>query len=217
MLSRSRACTAPIQTTGHAIGMNISRDRGILAALGAALLFGASTPAAKLLLGPVSPWLLAGLLYLGSGLGLALFRQLRRSEPVRLAQAEIKWLIAAIVAGGMVGPALLMWGLSGMPASGASLLLNAEGVFTALLAWFVFRENFDRHSTYRRLFLDRPVCRHADCRHFSGRDGDDSAPGSRRIDGLGRMAAPYRAARARAHARGDGTRTRAYARSAPPA
>jgi drug/metabolite transporter (DMT)-like permease len=44
----------------------------------------------------------------------------------------------------MVGPALLMWGLSRMPASGASLLLNAEGVFTALLAWFVFRENFDR-------------------------------------------------------------------------
>ena len=37
-----------------------------------------------------------------------------------------------------------MLGLSGMPASGASLLLNAEGVFTALLAWFVFRENVDR-------------------------------------------------------------------------
>src|SRR3546814_19002702 len=39
---------------------------------------------------------------------------------------------------------LLMLGLTGMPASGASLLLNAEGVFTALLAWFVFKENFDR-------------------------------------------------------------------------
>ena len=44
----------------------------------------------------------------------------------------------------MVGPVLLMFGLSGMPASGASLLLNAEGVFTALLAWFAFKENFDR-------------------------------------------------------------------------
>jgi drug/metabolite transporter (DMT)-like permease len=46
--------------------------------------------------------------------------------------------------GGVVGPVLLMFGLVGMPASGASLLLNAEGVATALLAWFVFKENFDR-------------------------------------------------------------------------
>lgn len=124
--------------------MKIGLQRGVLAALGAALLFGAGTPAAKLLLGPVSPWLLAALLYLGSGIGLALFRYVRHASPVHLARAEAKWLAVAIVAGGMAGPALLMWGLSRMPASGASLLLNAEGVFTALLAWFVFRENFDR-------------------------------------------------------------------------
>lgn len=48
------------------------------------------------------------------------------------------------MAGGIVGPVLLMLGLTGMPASGAPLLLNAEGVFTALLAWFAFKENFDR-------------------------------------------------------------------------
>jgi drug/metabolite transporter (DMT)-like permease len=61
-----------------------------------------------------------------------------------LAAAEWPWLIGAIVAGGVAGPVLLMLGLSGMSASGASLLLNAEAVFTALLAWFVFRENVDR-------------------------------------------------------------------------
>ena len=133
--------------------MKIWQERGILAALGAALLFGAGTPAAKLLLGPTSPWLLAGLLYLGSGIGLALFRLIRRAEPVRLARSEIKWLVAAIVAGGMIGPALLMWGLSRMPASGASLLLNAEGVLTALLAWFVFRENFDRRIAIGMAFI----------------------------------------------------------------
>lgn len=133
--------------------MKIWQERGVLAALGAALLFGAGTPAAKLLLGPTSPWLLAGLLYLGSGIGLALFRLIRRAEPVRLARSEIKWLVAAIVAGGMIGPALLMWGLSRMPASGASLLLNAEGVFTALLAWFVFRENFDRRIALGMAFI----------------------------------------------------------------
>jgi drug/metabolite transporter (DMT)-like permease len=118
--------------------------RGVLASLAAALLFGAGTPLAKLLLAQASPWLLAALLYLGSGLGLALLRRLRRAPPVTLPAGEIRWLAGAVLAGGVAGPVLLMMGLAGMPAAGASLLLNAEGVFTALLAWFVFRENFDR-------------------------------------------------------------------------
>lgn len=117
---------------------------GVGAALLAAILFGASTPVAKLLLGTVSPWLMAGLLYLGSGIGLSLIRVTQRSAPVRLEPNEWGWLAAAILAGGIAGPVLLMVGLANMPASGASLLLNAEGVFTALLAWFVFHENFDR-------------------------------------------------------------------------
>ena len=120
------------------------RQPGVLAAFGAALLFGAGTPLAKLLLRTVDPWLLAGLLYLGSGLGLTLYRRLVRAPAVRLAKSEIWWLAGAIAAGGVVGPVLLMFGLTGTPASGASLLLNAEGMFTALLAWFVFKENFDR-------------------------------------------------------------------------
>lgn len=124
------------------------RQPGIPAALAAALLFGASTPLAKWLLTAVDPWLLAGLLYLGSGLGLGLYRRLRKLPAVRLPAAEWPWLIGAIVAGGVVGPVLLMLGLSGMSASGASLLLNAEAVFTALLAWFVFRENVDRRIAW---------------------------------------------------------------------
>jgi drug/metabolite transporter (DMT)-like permease len=119
-------------------------NRGVAAALGAALLFGASTPLAKLLLGDVSPWLLAGLLYLGSGIGLALLLGLRRAGHARLGAGDWRWLAGAVVSGGVLGPVLLMWGLSRMPASGAALLLNAEAVFTALLAWFAFRENFDR-------------------------------------------------------------------------
>ena len=117
---------------------------GVMAALGAALLFGAGTPLAKSLLDAVSPWLLAGLLYLGSGLGLALYRRLTHAPAVRISRPEAVWFSGAILAGGIVAPVLLMVGLTGMPASGASLLLNAEGVFTALLAWFVFRENCDR-------------------------------------------------------------------------
>jgi drug/metabolite transporter (DMT)-like permease len=107
-------------------------------------LFGAGTPLAKWLLEAVSPWLLAGLLYLGSGLGLTLYRRLIGAPAVRLPRHEVTWFAGAIVAGGIVGPVLLMLGLTGMPASGASLLLNAEGVFTALLAWFAFKENVDR-------------------------------------------------------------------------
>ena len=117
---------------------------GVLAALAAAVLFGLATPRAKRLLQTIDPWVLAGLLYLGSGLGLILYRQLVRADRVRLARSQILWLAGAIAAGGVAGPVLLMFGLTRMPASGASLLLNAEGAFTALLAWFVFRENFDR-------------------------------------------------------------------------
>jgi len=117
---------------------------GVAGALAAALLFGAAAPLAKLLLQALGPWLLAALLYLGSGLGLALLRRLNPGERVRLAPGEWPWLAGAIAAGGVAGPVLLMLGLARLPASQASLLLNAEGVLTALLAWFVFRENVDR-------------------------------------------------------------------------
>ena len=117
---------------------------GIPAALGAALLFGAATPFAKVLLGPVSPWMLAGILYLGSGLGLAALRLAVRRERAPIARADVPWLAGAIALGGVAGPLLLLWGLARMPASSASLLLNTEGVITALVAWFAFRENFDR-------------------------------------------------------------------------
>jgi drug/metabolite transporter (DMT)-like permease len=120
------------------------RHRGVQAALGAALLFGISTPIAKLLLGGTTPWLLAGLLYLGSGIGLWTLRSLKRVPRAFLAHGEFLWLGAAILLGGAVAPVLLLWGLTRMPASGAALLLNAETVFTALIAWFAFRENFDR-------------------------------------------------------------------------
>src|SRR2546429_703507 len=126
-----------------------NRWQGIAFALVAALLFGASTPLAKSLLPQVTPLLMAGLLYLGSGIGLCIYALLRSfskglgPHEAALARKDVPWLAAAIAAGGIVGPILLMWGLSATPASSASLLLNLEGVLTALLAWFVFKENFD--------------------------------------------------------------------------
>jgi drug/metabolite transporter (DMT)-like permease len=126
---------------------------GIPAAFGAALLFGAGTPLAKSLLGPVGPWMLAGILYLGSGAGLAAWRIARGGERARLAGPEIPWLVAAIALGGVAAPVMLLWGLARMPASSASLLLNAEGLLTALVAWLAFRENFDRRIALGMLLI----------------------------------------------------------------
>lgn len=117
---------------------------GVLAGLAAAALFGAGTPLAKLLLAQTNPWMLAALLYLGSGLGLYLWRLVTRAPRARLGTGQWRWLVGAAVSGGMAAPVLLMLGLAAMPASGAALLLNAEAVFTALLAWWVFKENLDR-------------------------------------------------------------------------
>jgi drug/metabolite transporter (DMT)-like permease len=117
---------------------------GSRAALVAAVLFGAAMPFSKLLLGPFDPWLLAGVLYLGSGVGLALLRLVTGGPGAGLARSDVPWLIGAIAAGGAVAPVLLMWGLARTSAAGASLLLNAEGVLTAVIAWFVVHESFDR-------------------------------------------------------------------------
>ena len=125
--------------------------RSAAPALAAALLFGASTPFAKLLVGEIPPLLLAEFLYLGSGLGLGvllLFRKWRNrgsgASSMRIPKAELAWLLAAIFFGGVLGPALLMFGLTQTSGASASLLLNVEGVLTAVIAWLVFRENADR-------------------------------------------------------------------------
>src|SRR5436190_24386240 len=88
-------------------------------ALLSAVLFGASTPFAKLLLGQgVSPWLLAGLLYLGSGIGLSIVHVAwRDSTEAPLRRADLPWLALVVLSGGVVGPVLLMIGLTTTPAS----------------------------------------------------------------------------------------------------
>lgn len=118
--------------------------RGGLLAISAALLFGLSTPAAKAIVGKVQPLLLAGLLYLGSGVGLGVLILLGHRRGARLKRADLPWLLATISFGGALGPGLLMWGLTQTTGSAASLLLTLEGVFTALIAWVVFREPFNR-------------------------------------------------------------------------
>ncbi len=117
-----------------------------LIALAAAALFGISTPLAKVLLGDISPWALASLLYLGSGLGLALIVSLRRRSvrtEAPLTTKDLPWLAGTVLFGGVIGPILLLLGLRSTDAASASLLLNLEAVFTLLLAWVIFREHVD--------------------------------------------------------------------------
>ena len=147
---------------------------GPLLALGSAFLFGASTPIAKLLVGVTDPLLLAGLLYLGSGIGLALATVVGRSFGVMRSEAPLRardlpWLGAIVLFGGILGPALLMSGLTLTPASSGALLLNTEGLATMALAWLVFREagfSGERRSP-----------------HFPGCDGDSGRRGTALLAG----------------------------------
>lgn len=127
---------------------------GVATAFLAAALFGASTPFAKALLGQMPPVLLAGLLYLGSGLGLSVVRWVRRGETeAPLERAGWPYLAGAVLFGGVLGPVLLLIGLRATTAASASLLLNLEGVFTSLLAWCVFHENVDRRVAAGMLLI----------------------------------------------------------------
>ena len=122
---------------------------GVPLALASAVLFGASAPFSKILLGSVDPWLLAGILYLGAGIGLAIVHLGRgliglESPEAPLRRGDIPWLAAVVLIGGVLGPVMLMFGLSMTSAASGSLLLNLEGLATMGIAWLLFRENVDR-------------------------------------------------------------------------
>lgn len=122
---------------------------GVPLALLSAVLFGASAPFAKLLLGSAPPQMLAGLLYLGAGIGLSIVQGARAALALPTSEASLRrhdlpWFAAVVLFGGLIGPVLLMLGLADTTAASGSLLLNLEGLATLLIAWVVFRENVDR-------------------------------------------------------------------------
>jgi len=117
----------------------------ILAVLVSSILFGASTPLARALVGAMDPLWLAGALYAGSGAGLSLWLVVRRrrdtAAPPLIIRAHVPWLAAAIVCGGILAPVAFAFGLRAATGATASLLLNLESVFTVALAWFLFGEH----------------------------------------------------------------------------
>lgn len=134
--------------------------KGALMGLGAAALFGLSAPLSKLLLPTSGPLLLASLLYLGGGLGLALVgvvaRLHRSASPRREAPLERRdWplLAGVILCGGMLGPVLMLVGLERLSGVTTSLLLNLEGPFTILLAVLLFGEHLGRRAAVAAGFI----------------------------------------------------------------
>lgn len=127
-----------------------ARQTGIAMAIAAAVLFGASTPLAKALLGEgLRPQLLAGLFYFGSGVGLCILLLTRKlmgggAGEAALRASDLPQLCVAVLLGGAVAPVLLMAGLARTTAASASLLLNLEGLVTMVIAWLFLRENVDR-------------------------------------------------------------------------
>jgi drug/metabolite transporter (DMT)-like permease len=137
---------SPLVKIIHAMRVN---STAVFCALVSAALFGVSTPAAKALVGSVHPAVLAGLLYCGAGIGVALMRRASswitsHAPEASLTRSELPWLAGAIGCGGVLGPLLLMVGLARTDAATASLLLTLESAATALMAWFIFHENYDR-------------------------------------------------------------------------
>jgi drug/metabolite transporter (DMT)-like permease len=132
--------------------MDRNHRASLVQALIAALLFGASAPLAKLLLGEVEPVPLAALLYLGSGISLLAIKLFQRSgqpglaREARVARSDLGWLAGALLAGGVAAPITLLFSLKNTPAATASLLLCFEGVATTLIAYFAFKESISRRA-----------------------------------------------------------------------
>ncbi len=139
--------------------MHRKRITPILQALFAAVLFGASAPLSKIMLGNVDPIPLAACLYLGSGVGALILLGLQRLKnrgqfvEAHLTRVEVPWLLGAILTGGVAAPILLLISLQQTPASTASLLLNFESVGTTLVAAFLFKESVGRRIGWAVLII----------------------------------------------------------------
>jgi drug/metabolite transporter (DMT)-like permease len=124
--------------------------KGVGYALGAAALFGASTPASKLLLRDLSPLMLSALLYLGAATALSVYRFLFsfESREAQITRGDLPPICGIVFFGGMLGPILMLFGLRSLSALTGSLLLNLEGPFTALIAVGLMREHLGRREVF---------------------------------------------------------------------
>lgn len=130
--------------------MHRSEKNAVISAISAAVLFGMVIPFSKLLLTGIGPVTLAALLYLGAGIGLLIITGITNQRGVRIeagvTRDDLPWIMVIVIAGSIIGPILLMTGLSSVPAGTASLLLNGELVMTIILAGLFFAEPLGRRT-----------------------------------------------------------------------
>jgi len=129
-----------------------------LSALGSAVLFAFGAPATKILVQSTSPTMLAGLLYLGSGLGLTLFSYIQSLKKdnrpnLLISKTDLPWLVSAIIFGGIAAPLCSMIAMNRANASAVSLTLNFEIVFTALIAGVIFKEHLPKRVVTGLFFI----------------------------------------------------------------
>lgn len=133
------------------------KNKGLTPAILSAIFFGISPVACKAIVGEMSPSLLAGLLYLGSGLGLTGFVYYQKLETRQilssLTRRQWGYLVGAILSGGVAAPIFLAYGILYGTATEVSLLLNFEAVATTLLAWMIFREHIGQRVWIGKVFI----------------------------------------------------------------
>ena len=126
--------------------------RGDLLALASALLFGVSTPLVQIFGVGVGPFTTAALLYVGA-VAVGVWTRQPAAREAALTRADLPRLVAVAAFGAVLGPVLLAWGLQRTSATGASLMLTLEAVFTALLAWAVYRETLGARTALAMALL----------------------------------------------------------------
>ena len=137
--------------------IRIDLIQGPLLATLSAVLFGISPVLCKMVIGEMSPVLLAGLLYLGSGIGLSfvLVRQHINiiQEARGISRLHRRKLLGAVLAGGVIAPLCLVYGIKYGRASEVTLLLNLETVVTTIIAWLFFKEHVSPHVWAGKLLI----------------------------------------------------------------
>ena len=122
--------------------MNTPALHGGLLALLAATLFGASTPLVQYFGVGLGAFTTAALLYAGAAVAGALLRRGATREAA-LRRTDLPRLLLVVAFGAVLGPVALAWGLQRTSGASASLMLTLEALFTAVLAWRLYRESMD--------------------------------------------------------------------------
>ena len=119
----------------------------------AALLYSFSSPFSKVLLSSFPPTLLAGVLYLGAGIGTStIFLTSKNKERERIDKSDMVYVVLMVILD-IAAPVFMMKGLSITRSENASLLGNSEIAATALIAFLFFREKVSKKSALAILLI----------------------------------------------------------------